>query len=119
MSTINITPKTDQRFPLQMWSMNLGLYEVTDDNWHEFFVRVRLYEEFGNAPMLKYSDTNEPVTITPEMAKQHIGCRLGDRNQERDAWWIRIMDNRAKSLEFAVEEFDADVEFPEHDESKF
>ncbi|MFD4858366.1 hypothetical protein [Streptomyces atratus] len=112
MGKFDIAPVTDQKFPLKMWAMNLGMYEVTAKNWPEFFVRIRLYEELGNSPMLKYTETNEPVTITPELAKQHIGCRLGDMNEERAAWWLRIMNNRTRELEYAVEKFDGTVTFP-------
>lgn len=115
MGTMDLTPKTNQKFPLQMWGMNLGMYEVTEKNWPEFFVRIRLYEELVDGPMLKYTETDEPVTITPELAKQHIGCRLGDMNQERAAWWLRIMKNRARELEYAVEKFDPAMAFPDAD----
>lgn len=114
--TIDITPVTDQTYPLRMWGMNLGMYEVNEKNWPEFFVRIRLFEEFGNAPMLKNADTNEPVTITPELAKQHIGCRLGDKMEERDVWWLRIMKGRARSLEYQVTDFDGNIEFPNSDD---
>lgn len=116
MATMNITPETNQKFPLQMWGMNLGMYEVTAANWSEFFVRIRLYAELIDGPLLRYTETNEPVEITPELAKQHIGCRLGDVNQEREAWWLRIMKSKARSLEYAVEEFDDTVAFPGSDD---
>ncbi|MFE6739858.1 hypothetical protein [Streptomyces tubercidicus] len=112
--TINVTPKTNEKYPLQMWGMNLGMYEVTEKNWPEFFVRIRLYEEFGNAPMLK--DSGKPFSITPEVAQQHIGCKLGDKVEERAEWWLRIMKGRARTLEYAVTEFDGSIEFPEDDD---
>jgi hypothetical protein len=110
--TMDITPVTSDKYPLQMWGMNLGLYEVKIDNWYEFFVRIRLYEQLQDGPMLNYSDTNEPVTITPELAKQHIGCTLGCKIETRDEWWLRIMKGRARSLEYEVESVDPNVEFP-------
>ncbi|MFH9606912.1 hypothetical protein [Streptomyces sp. NPDC017448] len=116
MATMDITPETNQNFPLQMWAMNLGMYEVTADNWSEFFVRIRLYAELIDGPLLKYVETNKPVEITPELAKQHIGCRLGGMNEERGAWWLRLMKSRARELEYAVEKFDPSVEFPRTDE---
>jgi hypothetical protein len=111
MGTMDITPVTDQRYPLKMWAINLGMWEVTEENWPEFFVRIRLYEELAGAPMLQNADTNEPVTITPELAKQHIGCSIGDKMEKRDEWWLRIMHRRARSLEYEAREFDSSV-FP-------
>ena len=114
MAEINLTPVTDQKYPLRMWGMNLGMCEVTEKNWHEFFVRVRLYEELQGVPLLRRED--KPFEITPELAKQHIGCHLGAKIEERDVWWLRIMNDRAKSLEFQVREFDETVEFPRSDD---
>jgi hypothetical protein len=115
MGTMNVTPQINPKFPLQMWARNLGMWEVTEKNWPEFFVRIRLYEELAGAPMLRNADTNEPVTITPELAKQHIGCRLGDKMETRDEWWLRIMHGRATSLEYEARNFDPEV-FPLPDE---
>jgi hypothetical protein len=115
--SLDITPEIDQKYPLQMWGMNLGLYEVTEENWHEFYVRLKVYEEMQNGtPMLRYTETGEPVPITPELAKQHVGCHLRDQLLTREAWWLRLLKNRASSYEYKVEEFAGVDLFPRSDE---
>lgn len=116
MGKMILTPVTNQKYPLELWARNLGMYEVTEKNWHEFFVRIRLYEQWQGVSLLKYSDSNEPVEITPELAKQHVGCRLGDKMEDRNTWWVRIMSGQARSLEYEVEQFAPDVEFPRSNE---
>lgn len=110
MGKLDLTPKINQKFPLQMWGINLGMYEVKEDNWAEFFVRIQLMAETLDVPMLRY-ESGEAVPITPELAKQHIGCRLGDRNEDREKWWLRIMRHRATGYENQVRDFDPD-QFP-------
>lgn len=117
---IDITPKINQKYPLQVWAMSLGMYGVTDKNWPEFYVRIKLYEEMQDgSPLLQYTETKEPVPVTPELAKQHIGCRLGDQNLTREQWWLRLLKSRASSFQYQAEEFAGAELFPEPEDQEW
>lgn len=112
---IDITPKVDQRYPLGMLSHTIGLYEITDKNWGEFFVRMRLYEELSGGAFLMDRDSKEKVPITPELARQHVGFKPMDQILTREQWWLRLLKNRSRELEYAAEN-DGAPEFPRPDE---
>jgi hypothetical protein len=95
--------------------MPLGMWEVTEENWGEFYVRIKFMELKCGGAFLKNAETGEDVFVTPEMAKEHIGMPIRGANEERDAWILRIFGGKAREFEYAVEEFDPNVEFPRDD----
>ncbi|MFJ1700458.1 hypothetical protein ACIOHC_36305 [Streptomyces sp. NPDC088252] len=113
--TIDITPHVNPEFPLQLISASLGMWEITKENWGEFYVRVKIMELKCGGAFFKDSETGEDVLVTPEMAKEHIGMPVRSKNEERNEWLLRIFGGKARELEYKVEQFDPSVEFPRDD----
>lgn len=117
--TFDITPVVDQKYPLRMVAMAVGMWEVTQKNWGEFYVRMKLMELNVGGAFLKNGDTGEELPVTPEMARDHIGMVISGAMEERSAWIARIFGNKANELQYAVEKFDGSYEFPyDEDEDK-
>lgn len=113
MKTFNIAPQINEKFPFQIYGPMLGMWDVTEENYGEFYVRLQLLDQLNGGPLLKAGE--EPYEITPERAKEHIGCRLRDQDLDREAWWLRVLSGRVRSLENTLETATG-YEFPRSDE---
>ena len=59
-------------------TMSVGLGEITEKNWMEFYARMNIIERLGNY-----------TPIPPERVKEHIGLRTNVNNETRKQWIAR------------------------------
>lgn len=52
----------------------VGLGCITDENWKEFYYRLKMYEAHNGEPFMEH------FPVTPEMIKAHIGLRTNVSN---------------------------------------
>lgn len=65
---IMLSPKTNGL----IWATALtGMPQITNNNWHQFYVRLKAYEHVGG-PML-HEPGGKPFYYDPETVRAHIG----------------------------------------------
>lgn len=58
-----------------IWAtMAVGLGSITEQNWEEFYYRLKLYEFHNREPYMQHFE------VTPEMIRAHIGLRTNVSN---------------------------------------
>lgn len=76
-----------------IWAtMAVDLGEITEKNWQEFWARVAVHEEVCGAFIFQHEKGKgpEPVFITPEQVKAHIGLTTNVRSLKETAWGSRL-----------------------------
>lgn len=87
-------------------TMTVGIGEITNDNWPEFYARVKLFEKL-DGPFL-YKDGSDWF-IEPEDVKNHIGLSTNAtfKDKTRNQWFkdnVQItMDSLVRSAKKRVE----------------
>jgi hypothetical protein len=59
-------------------TMSVGLGEITEKNWLEFYARMNIIERLGGY-----------TPIPPERVKEHIGLSTNVSNETRNQWMKR------------------------------
>ena len=59
-------------------TMSVGLGEITEKNWLEFYARMRIIEKLGGF-----------TPIPSQRVKEHIGLRTNVNNETRNQWMKR------------------------------
>jgi hypothetical protein len=77
-ATIDITPEANTEYPLTdaWYAGHVRMSTITDENWRELLRRVRQIEEVMGR-MLKGSNGEAISLATEEVARRHIGQRMG------------------------------------------
>jgi hypothetical protein len=73
---------------LIMASMTIGMGEITEGNWQEFYTRIYTVEKLYGA--LLY-ENKEPAPFKPEDVMMHIGLKLNVADETRAVFNRRMM----------------------------
>lgn len=75
-------------------SLEIGLDEITEKNYKEFFIRVSLAEKLFGTYLFnpRDGDVHEPRPITLEDIKSHIGLDTNASNMTKTAFHKRMID---------------------------
>jgi hypothetical protein len=68
-------------------TMITGIGELTEQNAPEFYARLHLAEQLRGP--LAYNGHGEPITITPQYVKGHIGLKTNVFPKETRAAWLK------------------------------
>lgn len=56
-------------------TLEVGIGEITNDNWQEFYRRLRISEKVSGPYLINVAETDQTRLITPKEVKQHIGLK--------------------------------------------
>lgn len=89
-------------------SYPVGLYELTDNNLHQWVERLRMLEAL-HGPARNYFDKDKgefvPVRWTVEDIAEWIGLRVNVAPVTDAQWWKNIRNNREMEAHYAVTEW--------------
>lgn len=76
-------------------TMSIGMGEITEKNYDEFFMRIEILQKALDKPYLvstsKKTGKHKPYYITLEHVKQHIGLRTNVFPMETRSKWMKRM----------------------------
>jgi hypothetical protein len=99
---INRDERLDQIIPIQ--AMCVGITNITEDNWVEFFYRVHIWE---HASGIFWRDENgDPVYTTPDDIHRYVGLKTNvstrTKAQFKQLVWANLLEDAKKARkEFA------------------
>jgi hypothetical protein len=69
-------------------TMSVGMGEITEKNWLEFYARLNIVERLGG-----YNE------ITPQRLREHIGLRTNVTYEKRSAWLSRWFEYEIDNIQ--------------------
>ena len=84
-SVVRMHPRTHT---LIFSCMSLGMGEITEVNWEEFYARLHVLERVHGSLLMQ---DGLPVYFTPDDVRRHIGLRVNVAEEKRPSFERRIM----------------------------
>lgn len=72
-------------------TMSVGMGEITQKNWREFYERIRFVQRLDGVRHQADQDDDWRIVLTPTDVFQHIGLTTNVFPKERQAAWLKRM----------------------------
>ncbi len=87
-------------FHMALTSTLVGMYEITEDNWEEYFTRVHIWEKaFGTTLIINGKSANTP----PEIVRDFIGLSVNATPLTKTQFRKKVMDNLEREARYEAE----------------